>query len=287
MRRIAEGYGLIDGPRWYEEHGLVYADMTNGGVHRIVDARPPEVYLAHRKGIGGLVAHAAGGFVVAGRNLAHKLPDAAGGATTVLLETAEDEVFFNDLTADDRGRVFVGSMAHNPLGPDEARTNDGRLYCIDVDGSSWVVSDDVLASNGLGIDPDATVLYHVDSGRKLVWAFTLDQPSMASRRPFADTSEYGGVPDGLAVAADGSVWVAMAGGSVVVAWDAKGRRVVELELPQPLVTGVAFGGPDGTTLWITTGTGVGDEVDEIGGAVYVTSAQVPGLPGPYARVRLP
>ena len=148
--------------------------------------------------------------------MAHKNADAVGGATTVLLETAEDEVFFNDLTADDRGRVFVGSMAHNPLGPEAQRTADGRLYCIDLDGSSSVVADDVLASNGLGIDPAATLLYHVDSGRHTVWSFPLDQPSMGARKSFADTSEYQGVPDGLAVARDGTVWVAMAGGSVVV-----------------------------------------------------------------------
>lgn len=68
-------------------------------------------------------------------------------------------------------------------------------------------------SSGLGTDPSGERLYHVDSARGLVWAFPLDAPSPGGGRElFVDTAEYAGVPDGLAVTAEGSVWVAMAGG---------------------------------------------------------------------------
>ena len=44
------------------------------------------------------------------------------------------------------------------------------------------------------------------------WHFALDAIDLtASREAFIDTSEYDALPDGLAMAADGSIWVAMAG----------------------------------------------------------------------------
>ncbi|MGE3622027.1 MAG: SMP-30/gluconolactonase/LRE family protein [Acidimicrobiia bacterium] len=279
---------MIDGARWYEDTGLVFADMTRGGVHGVADDGTSRVLIAHRKGIGGLVAHAAGGFVVSGRNVAHKAVDGEGGPTTVLLETADDEVFFNDLGVDDRGRVFVGSVAHDPLGGGEGLRAAGRLYCLGLDGAAEVVADDVLASNGIGIDPGATVLYHVDSGRRTVWSYRLDDhPHVSSRAAFAETSAYDGVPDGLAVAADGSVWVAMAGGGVVVGWDARGAVVAEIDVPQPMVTALAFGGEGHRTLYVTTapddhrgGAGGPD------GSVYVVPAPAPGSPGLRAAVPL-
>lgn len=159
--------------------------------HRIIEIAAPE----HREAL---------------RQAAAK---AADGATTVLLEAAPDEQFFNDITAD------------------------------------------VLISNGIGADPDGRLLYHVDSGRGMVWRFALDAADIgASREIFVSTGEYDALPDGLAVAADGSVWVALAGAGLVVGWDAGGARIAEIAVPHALVTSVCFGGPRLGTLYILTGT---------------------------------
>ena len=283
LDRLASGYGLLEAARWYPDIGLVFSDMTRGGVHRLDPASPaePEVLIPHRKGIGGLVRHSAGGFVLAGRNVAHKT---TGRDTTVLLETAEDEQFFNDLTADSRGRLYVGSVGTDPNPDCGAVRPDGRLYCIDLHGTVTVLADDVLVANGLGTDPADATLYHVDSPRRVVWRFPLDTDHPGDGREiFVDTSEYAGVPDGLTVAADGSVWVAMAGGGVVVAWDAKGVRVTEIPVPHSLVTSVTFGGPDLRTLFILTGHSH-DHPDAAGGCLYRTNPGPAGLPAPRAGI---
>ena len=298
LELVMPGFGLLEAARWYDRSGLLFSDMTAGGVFAFPPgADEPVVAVRHRKGIGGLVAHADGGLVLAGRNVAHKRPCRPEEPTTVLLETAGDEQFFNDLTADGAGRLYVGSVGTDPAaGADPSTRPDGRLYRIDLDGTVTVLSDDVTVSNGLGTDPDDQRLYHVDTHRKLVWAFDLTggeastagvpatggEPG-AGREIFVDTSEYDGVPDGLTVDSDGSVWVAMAGGGVVVAWDAKGTRLTEIPVPQPLVTSVTFGGPDLRTLFVLTGTDPGHE-DPTGGSVYRTPALAPGLPAPLARI---
>jgi gluconolactonase len=273
LTRLASGYSLLEGGRWHPEHGLVFSDMLGaGGVHALAPgAAAPVTLIPHRKGIGGLVAHADGGFVVSGRNVTHK----DGDAGTVLRETAADEQFFNDLTADGRGRLYVGSV---PKVHDD--THFGRLYRLDLDGTAHVLVEDVRISNGLGVDPADELLYHVDSPRRSVWRFRQDT---GARDVFVDTGEYDGVPDGLAVAADGSVWVAMAGGAVVVGWAATGRRIGEIAVPTALVTSVCFGGADLRTLYVLTGTNA-EYPDPDGGSVFATEAPCAGLPGPLARV---
>jgi gluconolactonase len=298
--RLADGYGLLEGGRWYREHGLVFSDMTSGGVYRLPyvpaalsasgapELGAAETVVAHRKAVGGLVAHAGGGLVVSGRNVSVK----NGELTSVLLERAPDEQFFNDLTADGRGRVFAGSM---PKGPD----GTGRLYLIDLDGAVTALSADVLIANGLAADPDDALLYQVDSGRHLLWRFALDgRPAdiAASRAEFVSTAEYrvpgsgagyadGVLPDGLAMAADGSVWVALAGAGLVVGYDQAGRRITEIAVPHALATSVCFGGTGLSTLFILTGAN-DDYPNPEGGSVFAAAAPRAGLPAPRARVRL-
>ena len=285
LDRVSCGFGLLEAARWYPELGLLFSDMTQGGVFTLhPDSVEPAIVVPHRKGVGGLVAHAAGGLVLTGRNVAHKRPGDIAAPTTVLVETADDEQFFNDLTADGRGRLYVGSVGKDPAPGSGAVRPDGRLYRIDLEGRITVLADDVLVSNGLGTDPQDEHLYHVDSNRRIVWRFplTADQPRKG-REVFVDTSEYAGVPDGLTVAADGSVWVAMAGGGVVVAWDPKGSRVTEISVPQRLVTSVTFGGPGLRTLFVLTGHNQ-EHPDTAGGCLYATQAPNSGLAAPVARI---
>jgi len=272
------GFGLTEAARWYPEHGLVFSDMTRGGVYQFAPgSSESETVIAHRKAIGGLVAHADGGFVISGRNISHK----SGDSTVVLLEPCEDEFFFNDLGADARGRIFCGSMPRTDL------RDAGRFYLIDLDGTVSVLTEDLRIANGVHADPSDTVLYSVDSGRHLVWRFALADAAAdiaASREQFVDTSEYDAVPDGLAVAADGSVWVAMAGAGCVVGWSAAGVKIAEIASPHALTTTLAFGGTGLDELYILTGDNE-DYPNPNGGAVFRTTAPTVGTPAPYAQVR--
>ena len=79
------GYGLIEGPVWVPGRGLMYSDVLVGGVYLLTEAGDVSEVFPHRKGIGGMSLHAAGGLVVSGRNIGYK--PFAGGDTVTLLET--------------------------------------------------------------------------------------------------------------------------------------------------------------------------------------------------------
>ncbi len=273
LTRLASGFVLLEAARWLPEHGLVFSDMLGGGVYALRNDAAPTPLVEHRKGIGGLVPHADGGLVVSGRNVTHKRADGTG---VVLLETAEDEQFFNDLTADSAGRLYIGSV------PKDHENGFGRLYRLQTDGAIDVLAEDVRITNGLAADPAGTALFHVDTPRKVVWRYALPG---GERTDFVSTEAYPGVPDGLALAADGTLFVALAGGSLVVGFDPSGAVVAEIEVPARLVTSVCLGGEDLRTLFVLTGVN-SEYPDPAGGSVFAMPAATAGLPAPAAAVRL-
>ena len=285
MESLAPGYGLIEGPLWEAGRGLLFSDVLNGGVFCLdpVTSKVQQV-LEHRRGIGGLALHASGGLIVSGRNVACKPP--GGGETQVLLDRDAMPGLegFNDLTTDAAGRIYVGSLAFSAVAAD-ATPKPGYLHIIDLDGSSRVLSPDILLTNGLGVSPDGRRLYHSDTLAHQVWLYDLDARGDASkRRPFCRMGD--GHPDGLAVSQDGAVWVAMAhGGACVQVFEPSGKLRTKLPVPLPMVTSVCFGGDDLRDLYVVTGSR--DAGRDNAGTIYRVRVDVPGLPVHPARVALP
>ena len=281
VEKLADGYGLIEGPVWDPARGLLYADVINGGVFCLDGGGKVSQLIEHRRGIGGMALHADGGLVVGGRNIAYKPAD--GGATQVILDSDPDSgiLGFNDLTTDAAGRIYVGSLAFRPVGADD-EPKPGLLFCIDLDGSARVVGQDVWLTNGLAVSPDGRRLYHSESRKNRVRVYDVDRDgSLSPPRTFATVEP--GIPDGLVVAEDGSVWVAVADGARVDVFEPDGSPSMQIVCPLPMVTSVCFGGADLRDLYVVTGSrGAGGENR---GAVFRVRTEVAGLPVPLAQVR--
>ncbi|MCH9670036.1 MAG: SMP-30/gluconolactonase/LRE family protein [Gammaproteobacteria bacterium] len=282
MEQLATGYTLIEGPVWDPDRGLLFSDVHDGGVYCISPDGAVSTAVEHRRGIGGMALHEAGGLVVGGRNVAYKGP--ARESTTVLLEreTVADIIGFNDLTTDSAGRIYAGSLGGSPFAAGGI-SGTGFLHMIDVDGTSRVLSDGVKLTNGLGFSPDGATLYHCDSRSDTIRAYSVNNDgTVGAWRTFAQVGK--GVPDGLAVAEDGSIWVAIARGDCVRVWDADGTEREPIACPLHMPTSVCFGGADLRDLYIVTGS-EGTDSDH-GGTVFRMRVDVPGLPLTPARVRL-
>ena len=174
----------------------------------------------------------------------------------------------NDGACDRAGRFFAGTMA------EDESPGAGTAYRFDPDHGVTAVLHDVSISNGIGWSLDESRMYYVDSLTHSVDVFDYDTTSGAigNRRVFAAVGGEGVAPDGLAVDADGCVWVALWGGSALVRYGPDGRLRQTLEIPAANVTCCAFGGADLATLYITTAAGPGAG----GGALF------PAGPGPLA-----
>ena len=292
MQELTRGYGLIEGPLWSPEaqlaadqpHGLLFSDVLGGGVFALAADGSVQTLFEHRRGIGGMAWHQAGGVIVSGRNISYK--SFAGGPTVLLLDRDEagGNVGYNDLTTDSVGRIYAGSLGASPVFDDGLEPASGDLHVIDLDRSSRQVAQDIALTNGLGFSPDGRTLYHSDTRRSTVHCYDVAaNGDLGAKRTFVETDS--GAPDGLAVAVDGSVWVALAGGSGVAGYSPEGRFLQLLGIPESLCTSVCFGGKGLADIYIVSGSQA--EPSDRVGAVYCCRAPVPGLPVPMARVALP
>jgi gluconolactonase len=228
-----------------------------------------------------MAPHAAGGLVVGGRNIGFK--SFAGGDTVTLLEHPKESglIGFNDLSTDAEGRVYVGSLAFRPVGHEE-EPQPAHLHVIDLDGTSRVLAEGILLTNGIGVSPDGKWLYHADSRTHALWRYPKHgDGNVGSRQKFV-AIEPPGIPDGIAVAEDGSVWIAIAYGKAVMRFSAAGDLLETVEMPLPMVTSVCFGGTDLRDLYVVSGSR-GTESDRAG-SVWRFRVDVPGLPIAPARV---
>src|SRR5262245_60166489 len=280
MQEIATGYGLIEGPVWDQDKGLYFSDVLGGGIYLLDRVGAVSLAVPKRRGVGGLALHAAGGLVAGGRDIVHV--SLADHSMKVLLahSAADGAVGFNDLATDASGRVYVGSICFAIFKAEEMKS--GNLYVIDVDGKARRISDGVLLTNGRGFSPDGRQLYHSAALRVLIRIYHVQAAGRVGHwRAFAATGP-GSVPDGLKVAADGSVWVADAHNGRIAVFEADGRHRRDISVPRPMVTSLCFGGDDLRDLYIVTGSWQGPS--EACGTVYRVRSDVAGLPLPLARV---
>jgi D-xylonolactonase len=286
VETISTGHGLLEGPLWDRKLGLIVADATVGGVWRIAQGEAPEVIISHRRGIGGLALHANGSVVIGGRNVALKWPVSEGKEETIVLldsNPAADIVGFNDFTTDMMGRIYVGSLAFVAMGTDRGG-KAGKLHVINLDGSTRIVADDILLTNGLGFSPDGKLLYHSDSLRHAVYLYDVDKNGdVHNRRTFTETGDD--FPDGLALDSKGNVWVATPQSGLVRGFTSTGTQIGSIRIPVPMVTSLCFGGVDLRDMYIVSGS-EGLETSH-GAGIYRVRVDIPGLERPLARVEAP
>ena len=100
---------------------------------------------------------------------------------------------------------------------------------------------------------DLRVLYHVDTHGGVVYAFDRNMDGeLENRRVFVTIDPSLGRPDGLTVDNEGHIWLAHWGGYRLTRFTPEGQIEGIVPLPAPQVTSCTFGGPDMSTLYITT-----------------------------------
>ncbi len=240
---------LGEGPVWSAALGrLLWVDILAPAIHISNPATGEDRVVATEEMVAALAPRASGGFVAAARSGLREFDGAGLGRVLAAPITQGAPLRLNDGRCDPRGRFWVGSLALDST-PDA-----GALHRLEAGGAARLMEAGLHVPNGIGFSPDGTRLYLADSARRRVDLFDFDAEAgtIAKRRPFVTLAEGEGVPDGLAVDAEGGVWIALWDGWRVVRHAPDGRldRVVHLPVPRP--TSCTFGGPDLATLYVTS-----------------------------------
>lgn len=274
---LATGWGLIQGPRVDDQNRLYFSDNLFGGVFRRNPGGTVDTLLPERKNVGGIAFNEDGRLIVSGPSIS--LWDEHTGRMRNLVDGYEDKKLgvFNDLTVDDYGSVWSGDVGRG--GENAGHPIAGDLFRIDPDGTVTQMDEGILGSNGLGFSPDRKLLYYSDSGAKVVYVYDVTAArTLKNRRVFARIDD--GIPDGLALDAEGNVWLAVVYTSSLVCFRPDGTTLKKAVLPVKKVVSLTFGGPDLMDLYAVTVQSRRDK-----GSLYRARNEVPGLPIPKGKFR--
>jgi gluconolactonase len=186
---------------------------------------------------------------------------------------------WNDICADSVGRIYAGSIRFAVFDPD-AQPVPGELWRVDAEGEATPLYDDVLHANGVAISPGGQTIYHSDTRRNVILVHTLaDDGTAGDRRAFHFPP---GAPDGMALDAQGLLWVASARAGCVARLTPDGEIDRVLDIPAQAVTSLCFGGDEGRDLYVVTADNT--EAPERGGTIFRIPVDVAGAPVHAARI---
>ncbi|HVV31423.1 MAG TPA: SMP-30/gluconolactonase/LRE family protein [Mycobacteriales bacterium] len=289
VRRLAADLALDirndlgESPRWDPVSAeLLWVDITPGTLLRasvVPSSAGPIVLGAPRvTALGGslsAISPRAGGGLIAALGGGVSLIDPDGSVHPIATLRGTGPWRLNDGSADPRGSFWIGSVNL------ALAQRCCSLWRVDPDRSVHEMVTEVGVSNGLGWSPDGRTMYYIDTMRLSVFAydFDLESGALTGRRRLYRAGDGDGYPDGLAVDADGMVWVALHGAGQVRCLDPAGTLRAVVEVPVEDVTACCFGGADLGTLFITTSRALAKgEPDEHAGGVYACRPGSVGLP---------
>ena len=255
---------LLEGPRVTATGDLLFSDVLAGGVYRQTPSGELRTIVPGRRGVGGLVEHERGGVVVGGRDLVHV--DDTGVSHPLL---ARDGVTgFNDLTTTPDGQVIVGALRFHPFASEEPVP--GELLLVSGPERAVLLSETLLWPNGIGLSPGNDSLYVSDFARKHVKVMS---PDGSDESIFSESPQ--GSADGLAVDAEGGVWVALGEGGGVARFEPDGSLDEIVEVPANFVSSISFGGSDRHDVLVSTADST--LAPGTGGALFRARSEVAGI----------
>lgn len=271
---LAEGFTWTEGPLWIggaKNGHLLFSDIPRNSIFRWTEKDGVSLFMCPsgytgvtyyglEPGSNGLIVDAQGRLVLCehGDRRVSVLTKDGGKLTLADRYQGKRLNSPNDAALKSNGDIY---FTDPPYGLPQ-RYDDPRreldfcgVYRVSTDGKLTLLSQALERPNGIGFSPDEKTLYVAQSDpKKAIWMqFPVKADGTLSKgKVFYDaTSEVGdenpGLPDGMAVDADGNLWATGPGG--VWIFSPEGKVLGKLRTGQK--TSNCTFGEDGSTLFIT------------------------------------
>jgi len=142
---------------------------------------------------------------------------------------------FNDMAVDSHGGLWVGMMHRGILA-----TRGAIFHARSLHDQPIRVARGLGVPNGMKISADGNTLFVIDTLERTLLAYPVDLGTLGEPVIVADFLDMPGKPDGMAIAPDGTFWVAMWGGGCVVQLARDGAPLRRIGLPAPHVSSLCF-----------------------------------------------
>lgn len=168
-----------------------------------------------------------------------------GEALKPLANLAEITTFcLSDGIVDAHDRMYVGDIGYNFFDTTLKPVDTCVIACVNPDGSARVVAEGLSFPNGMVIPPDGKTLIVAETMGHRLTAFDIGADgSLANRRVYAQLPEEVN-PDGIALDAEGAVWLANPEGEFGAMRVREGGEIVERIKLDTSCYATALGGPE-------------------------------------------
>jgi gluconolactonase len=239
---VSEGHRSTDGPAASGSGELFFSDPANNRIH-VIGADGARVFAENTNGANGMM-FGPDGRLYTGATRTRQI--VAYDASGTVVETLAENMPVNDLAINVKGDVYFTD------------SNNKKVWFLPKGGTPRVVDEGIEYPNGVAFSPDQTWLYVSDHAGQLSYAFQI-QPdgSLAHKqkyfflhRPDAAMRSGG---DGMALDAEGRVYIATAMGVQVFDQIGKCHAIIPAPQPQRSLSSVKFGGPNMDEMYVTNG----------------------------------
>ncbi|OOY21822.1 gluconolactonase [Thioclava sp. DLFJ5-1] len=270
---------LGEGPFWHPERGQLFWFDILAGRMLSRDATGPREWAL------GQMASAAGWVdaetLVISTETGLRRFDIASGAHEPLaaIEADRTDTRCNDGRADPMGGFWASTMGKS------AETGAGAIYRYSQ-GTVERLFPEITIPNSICFAPDGRHAYFADTPTGKIMTVPLDAQGWPEGAPeiFVDLSADGVNPDGAQTDAEGALWSAQWGAGRVARYLPDGRFDRAIAVGGRHSSCPAFGGPEFTTLFVTTAQEGIETPDAAQGRVYCAPAGIAGRPEPAVRL---
>ncbi len=210
-----QGLKFTESPRWHD--GQWWFLDIHGQAIRCVDAQGQlrtVLELAFKPNGFGFRSD---GSIMVGDALGRQIHRWDGKTLEHVADLSAKTVFcLSDGIVDSHDRMYIGDIGYNFFDPANQSVDTCVITCIEADGSFRVVAEGLSFPNGMVITADGkTLIVAETTGHRLTAFDILADGALANRRVYAELGEKVH-PDGIALDAEGGVWLANPEGQSVL-----------------------------------------------------------------------
>ena len=247
FKTLLDNLAFGEGPRWHDDK-LYLSDMHAHTVNAVDLAGPQHGELRKsQRGHRGWVASGradAGGF----DDRRKLLRQEADGLKLHADLSALASYHCNDMVVDGRGSAYVGNFGYDIIAG--APQKPAELVMVEPNGTARVAARDLEFPNGSVITADGkTLVVGETMGHRLTAFDIAADGTLSNRRVWAELGEA--VPDGIALDAEGAIWVASPFTHELVRVK-QGGQVAERIKRDQMPIACMLGGPARRTLFLLT-----------------------------------
>ena len=256
---LGEGFSFLEGPRWHGDR-LYVSDFYT---HRVLAFDEAGGYqtVCEVPGRPSGLGFARDGSLLVVSMVDRRLLKLVGGELREVADLSRLAAWHcNDMVVDAKERAYIGNFGwDSDTDPSIVPTN---LIRVDPDGNAEVVAEDLVFPNGTVLTSDGRILIVAETFASRITAFDVaDDGSLSNRRIWAEFGDPGAtipatvasglpLPDGMALDAEGALWIGDAAGPGARRVAEGGEILEVVETGGLSVYAVALGGNDRQTLFM-------------------------------------